>query len=387
MKIAVLVDELISGGFQKVAIMEAVHLSRMGEEVSLVVLHKIENEGYQDLIKENNINVIHLSDRLPFYLKINFRFPFFAFFSFFHIFYPLFIGWYIKKKEFDIFITHGTYTAFSSISIVAIRTIPYVCFVHDSVGYIIKQKYSDKFPAFIIKVLSFIADKLDGLIIKKACAVCAFPDMIREMKKVSPFYSRYYEIYNGCDVLPPEGIIYSKENYAIAVTKWDQGKNFSFLVDLWKTLVNKIPLKIIGNFVPLELKNKFISMVNDAGLGSTIKFVGPVSESELREYYKKAKFLIHPCREAFGMTILESSACGCVSIFTNNSGVAGLYTRDIIQLLPAENSQDGYLNEINRYVSLSESELRKEIDKFRKVAENNSWENHCKKIMEIIVNK
>lgn len=384
MKVGVLIDELVSGGFQKVAIMEVKYLSELGYDVVLVVLHRIKNEGYQDLIKKNNIRVIRLSDRLPFFLKLNFRFPFFAFFSFFHIFYPIFIWKYIKKDKFDFFITHGTYTAFSSIAIKRKLKIPFVSFIHDSVTYIIENKYKEKFSKGFLNFLIFIAKKIDRKIIKNSDFVFAFPDMIAEMKKIFPEYPRYKEIFNGCEVLPENEINFDKSDFAISVTKWDQGKNFDFLLDLWSKLDVKIPLKVIGSFHPASLKDEMQRSINENKLGDVIELVGRVTEEELYGYYRNAKLMVHPCREAFGMTILEASASGCPAIFTNNSGVVDLYPESIKKLLPKENNLEEYKKTIGEFLQMEEGAYEDLVREYYLSAKNNSWVNHCEKIVSLL---
>lgn len=387
MKVGVLIDELVSGGFQKVAIMEVKHLNELGYDAVLVVLHRIKNEGYQDLIKKNNIQVIKLSDRLPFFLELNFRFPFFAFFSFFHVFYPIFIWRYIKRDNFDFFVTHGTYTAFSSIAIKRKLKIPFVSFIHDSVTYIIENKYKTKFFSGFLNFLIFIAKKIDRKIIKNSDFVFAFPDMIREMKKIFPKYPRYKEIFNGCEVLPENEINFNKSDFAISVTKWDQGKNFDFLLDIWSNLDVKIPLKVIGSFHPANLKDEMQKAINKNKLNNVVELVGKVTEEELYKYYKNARVMVHPCREAFGMTILEASASGCPAIFTNNSGVSALYTDSVRRMLPPENDLAMYKKMITRLLQLGKDEYEKLVAEYYVSAKNNSWLNHCEKIMEVIDKK
>jgi glycosyltransferase involved in cell wall biosynthesis len=384
MKIGILIDELISGGFQKVAVMETHYFQKLGYEVSLVVLHRIEHPGYQDIIKKSGIDVICLSDRLPWYFKINFHFPLFAFFSFFHISYPLFVHRYIKKNEFDIFVTHGTYTAFSSITILKKLGIPYICFDHDPIAYILPQKYQNKFLGKLLWFLTPIAKSLDKAIIKNAKAVIAFPDMVVEMRKIYPSYQNYNEIFNGCEILPEGQLNYQRENYAIAVTKWDQGKNFELLLDVWKQLELKIPLKIIGTFARESIRAEYTQAIKDANLENSIEIVGSVSEEILGDYYQKAKLLIHPCREAFGMTILEAAANGCPAIFSNNSGVAELFSENIKQILPKENDADGYLFQIKNILSLNKEGYADFSRDYYATAIRNSWENHCKKIVSLI---
>jgi glycosyltransferase involved in cell wall biosynthesis len=384
MKVGVLIDELVSGGFQKVAIMEVKYLNELGYDAVLVVLHRIKNEGYQDLIKKNNIQVVRLSDRLPFYLRLNFRFPFFAFFSFFHIFHPIFIWRYIKRDNFDFFITHGTYTAFSSIAIKRKLKIPFASFIHDSVTYIIENKYKKKCSKGSLNFLIFIAKKIDKKIIKNSDFVFAFPDMIMEMKKVFPEYHSYKAIFNGCEILTEDKINFEKSNFAVSVTKWDQGKNFDFLLDLWNKLDVKIPLKVIGSFHPANLQEEMQKSINENKLDDIVELIGKVTEEELYEYYRNAKFMIHPCREAFGMTILEASASGCPAIFTSNSGVADLYPESIKKFLPKENNLNEYKKTIGEFLQMEKGAYEGLVREYYLSSKNNSWTRHCEQIIKLI---
>lgn len=384
MRIGIVIDELISGGFQKVALMEAKYFNQLGHEAVLVVLHRIEDEGYQDLIRGSGIQVERLSDRLPGYLKLNFHFPFFAFFSFFHVAYPLFIGKYIKKDKFDLLVVHGTYTAFSAIAIKKKLKVPLINFIHDSVTYIIENKYKNKFPKIIHGLLLGIAKKIDWKIIKNSDAVIAFPDMIQEMKKLCPNYSHYQEIFNGCEVIRESEIKIAKSDFAIAVTKWDQGKNFGFLLEVWKNLKTRIPLKVVGSFHPTSLIDETKELIKKARLDGIIEIVGSVSEKELLGYYQNAKFLVHPCREAFGMTILEASANGCPAIFTNNSGVSELYNADIRRSLPEENDLNGFVNLVTEFMQLDQEAYVEVMKRYYISAEKNSWSSHCEKIIMMV---
>lgn len=381
MKIGILIDELISGGFQKVAVMEAKYLKKLGHDVSLVVLHRTKHLGYQDIIAKDDIDVIYLSDRLPWYSRMNFHFPLFAFFSFFHIFYPLFIHRYIKKDEFSIFVTHGTYTAFSSIAISKSLNIPYICFDHDPISYILPQKYHNKLLGKLLFFLMPLAKFFDKTIVNNAKTVIAFPDMITELRKIYPSYQNYHEIFNGCEILPEDQLDYQRENYAIAATKWDQGKNFELLLEVWRKLELKIPLKIVGTFARESVRAEYEQAIKDTKLENLIEIVGGVSEEALRGYYKKAKLLVHPCREAFGMTILEAAANGCPAVFSNNSGVVALFPEVIKKRLPKENDTNGYLVQIKKILSLSHDDYVFLAKQYYAMAVKNSWESHCKKII------
>jgi len=245
----------------------------------------------------------------------------------------------------------------------------------------LENKYRDKFPNGVFVALLFIAKRLDRKIINNSDAVIAFPDMIKEMKKICPAYQNYHEIFNGCEAIKETEINLNKSDFAIAVTKWDQGKNFGFLLDIWNSLNIKIPLKVIGSFHPTTLKDEMELLINKRGLNGIVEIVGQVTEEELYKYYRSAFFLVHPCREAFGMTILEASANGCPAIFTNNSGVAVLYPSVVRDRLPMENDLNGYSKEIAYLAGLGENDYCNLVKDYYVVAVHNSWVSHSEQII------
>ncbi|MEW6665519.1 MAG: glycosyltransferase family 4 protein [Thermodesulfobacteriota bacterium] len=75
-------------------------------------------------------------------------------------------------------------------------------------------------------------------------------------------------------------------------------------------LLQKKSLLLIGGegFLKRSLK----TMVEMHGLESVIRFLGRISEDQLRLYYQAVDFFILPTREleGFGLVILEAMACG-----------------------------------------------------------------------------
>jgi glycosyltransferase involved in cell wall biosynthesis len=86
-------------------------------------------------------------------------------------------------------------------------------------------------------------------------------------------------------------------------------------IDLAVQAFNELnyPLKIIGAGTELE-KLKKMSNPN-------IEFLGWKSNSELRKYYARAQALVFPGEEDFGITPLESQACGTPVIAFKKGGV------------------------------------------------------------------
>ena len=379
MKIGIFVDELFTGGFQKVALEEAIEFKKNGDDVYFYVLKRSKNSEYEQILNKNKIKVIFLSDRVPKYLNLNFKFPLFAFFSLFHISYPFILPNYFKE-DLDLIIAHGTYTCFSAIRIAKKKKIKLVNFVHDPVQFILEQKYNNSLiKKVIFKILSKLGWIADRYIINNSDSIIAFTEMIEFLKERHRSKENYHEISNGVELGNKSR---KKKNYIIAFTKWDQGKNVGFLIEIWKKLGKKVPLKIIGKWAKESEMKEFIRKIEHNSLKNYISVIGPLDTGETRLYLREALFLVHPCREPFGMTIFEAAAEGTVSIMTNNSGVARFFdTNNAIKVI--ENNLQSYLNSINYLINnkIKAVELGKNA---YKVAEKNSWKNHNKILMNSI---
>jgi glycosyltransferase involved in cell wall biosynthesis len=98
-----------------------------------------------------------------------------------------------------------------------------------------------------------------------------------------------------------------------------------------------------------------------ASLGTSVDFVGCVGDAELGEYYRKARALLFPGVEDFGIVPVEAIACGCPVIALGvggildsmNSQTAVLYDQPTHEAL-----QQAVLAFQNRSTSFNEADLR-----------------------------
>ncbi len=63
--------------------------------------------------------------------------------------------------------------------------------------------------------------------------------------------------------------------------------------------------------------------------GPNIEFVGFVSDTELRNLFRKARALIYPGAEDFGITMAEAMSCGCPVIAVDAGGARDLVIRGV----------------------------------------------------------
>jgi glycosyltransferase involved in cell wall biosynthesis len=203
------------------------------------------------------------------------------------------------------------------------------------------------------------------------------------------FASRCQTVFNGVDVnqfVSENGHSVSKENDVkrlLFVGRISPEKGVHILLDAFQKVVEHYPqvqLDIIGpgGNVPFE----FIVLVSDdekvsdlasfygrilrrgdyfsylqsrlpSNLASHVNFVGPVPNSHVIDYYRKADVLINPSfSEAFGMSLVEAMACQVPIVATRVGGMT-----EVI-----EQSQAGLLTEPGDATALAQAILRLLID-------------------------
>src|SRR3989344_2904303 len=91
----IMLDALHAGGVEKIALNQTRALRKINPNTTLVVLRrtKLTDYPFQPLLDE--IPVVFLDDRLPAFLKLSFKIPFFSFFSWYHFSYPLLLPWVV----------------------------------------------------------------------------------------------------------------------------------------------------------------------------------------------------------------------------------------------------------------------------------------------------
>jgi glycosyltransferase involved in cell wall biosynthesis len=381
MKIGVLIDRLNIGGVEKIAIEQVHALRAIGEEAYLVVLRRkaVVNEVFPDLLKD--LPIIYLDDRLPKFLKFSFQLPLFHFFSSFHLSYPVFIPFVVKKKEFEYFIVHGTYTSLSAISIKVMKKIKFSSFIWDPASYIIDRVYRNSTSGIVAKILKSTATLLDKFLINQMDVVLvggdahnAFIHQVNPTKKIEIIYPSVHPIKK---ILP-------KNEYVLLVTAWKRGKHPEYVLDIVEQIPS-IKIKMVGKWIDPQYKLEFESKIKKKGFSSQIEIVGEVSETELADYYSRARVVLQTNDDrGFGLPALEAAGNGTTYIIPQGQGVCELF----------KEGQDGYYTKEKDTKSivlllntlLSDKELASRLGRsgWKKVNENYSWERHAQLLQKII---
>jgi len=102
----------------------------------------------------------------------------------------------------------------------------------------------------------------------------------------------------------------NRENFYLAVGRLTPYKRFDLIIETFNKL--NLPLKIVGTGISYK---KLAQMAN-----SNVEFLGRVSDEDLIQLYSKAKALIFPQIEDFGITPIEAMASGCPVIAYSKGG-------------------------------------------------------------------
>ena len=160
-KIGILVDQLVPGGVQKSAIQEAQYLKKLGHDVRLFVLVKLDiSYQYQDL--STGLEVIYLSDFNPWPFKRAWRIPYFSFLTTLHLLNPFFAGRYQILKNLDFIVSHGTTTCITARAVSLRLKIPYLAFIWDPMLYIWEKVYGSSPIRWLSPFIKSLIKKYKG---------------------------------------------------------------------------------------------------------------------------------------------------------------------------------------------------------------------------------
>lgn len=380
-KIGILVDELHSGGVEKIALHQVDALSKQQAEVSLVVLRRIplDNHPFGHLIK--TIPIIYLDDRLPSWLKFSFKLPFFSFFSLFHLTYPLLIPFVVKKGEFDILVSHGTYTTFTASSLKIFKEINFVLMLWDPIYYILKKAYVQG-PIYSLRfILLPLAKLIDKILTYQADAVLVAGGAHRDYLRTLGV-NKIKVLYPGVE--PIRQIGREKKNYILTVTSWNKGKQPLYNLDIIEA-VPEAKLVLAGSWHPAKLESQVREEISKRGLQDRVEVTGSVSEERLRTLYSEARvFLQTNDDRGFGMAALEAAACGCVFLIPSGQGVGELFSEGAEGFFTKERDTQEIISKLkNLYQNNQLSQAMGERG-WKKVVAHYSWEKHGQRLLKII---
>jgi len=163
---------------------------------------------------------------------------------------------------------------------------------------------------------------LSELIWKKAKAVIANSQGLKELAQKTAPNQKIKVIYNGVDInefKPPKTKEKSKNLRILCVARLIKRKGIDYLIKALGELKNQnFILTIIGDG---DEKKNLIDQAKKLKINNKIKFLGSVPHSEIIKYYQQNDLFILPSlNEGMSNTILEAMACGLPIVTTNVGG-------------------------------------------------------------------
>lgn len=380
MKIGILIDRLNVGGVEKIAIEQVSALRKSGHDAYLVVLRKkavVEN-AFPDLLK--NIPIVYLDDRLPRLLRTSFRFPGFHFFSFFHLSYAFLIPFVVKKREFEYLIAHGTYTSLTASALKSRKKIKFSSFIWDPASYIMERVYTGRFLSPILSLLKKFAATFDGYLMRRMDNVLvggkAHNAFIERVAPNTPIQVIYPSVH-------PRKSQSKKDNYALMVTAWKDGKHPEYILDILEKFPT-LKIKMVGKWIdPLYLQ-RFKQLVKDSGYTKQVDIIGEVSEKQLSKYYSSAKvFLQTNDDRGFGMPAMEAAASGTPFIIPKGQGVGELFEQGVHGYFTKENDTSKIVSLLTSLINNTDLAETMGKNAQKKIQESYSWDMHAEKLITV----
>lgn len=184
----------------------------------------------------------------------------------------------------------------------------HICYCHTPTRYLWDDchKYVQEFDNIPLakKIIPFF---LTYLRLWDEAAASRVDKFIVNSRCVAGRLAKYYQYHDARVIYPPVKTDFftpakksASGDYFLIATRLLSYKKVDLAIESFNHL--KLPLIIVGDG---REKNSLQKLA-----GANIKFVGSVSDEQLREYYRHCRAFIFPQEEDFGITAAEAMACG-----------------------------------------------------------------------------
>lgn len=384
MKIVILLDKMYPGSTPKFSGSEAKYISGLGHSAEIMVIMGggLSKESFQFKEFLNEAKIIEISDEFKLSRSFDVKLPFFSFLSLYHLLSPLYVPRIIKRHECDVVIAYNSLTCLTACVVYKIYGIPYVAYMWDPFSYIFEKVYAKKLPKLISNAVLSLTKRVDKLVVDNALFTLSLSEehakFLRGLSK-----NRVEVIYVGC--VPLEEIPPKRGDYLFAIDRWDIGNKPHMLLDVLEGIDDKkIKLKITGFWSEEWLKEEFKNLVKRKNLKDRVELMEPVSESDLRELFKKARVFLHPIEEtSVSMPALEAASCGCPIVMPKGTP---LFEHGVNAFFPKEGDISEYTAYVNKLVSDERLAYRMGYAGWV-MAKRHDWKTHTWEIINSIQEK
>jgi glycosyltransferase involved in cell wall biosynthesis len=207
----------------------------------------------------------------------------------------------------------------------------------------LKHEYIPKLFKVIMPFLGWCLRTWDKAQARKVDSFISISDTVKT--RVKKFYGR-----DSTVIYPPADLSYytidsnvTREDFYITVSRFKAYKRIDLIVEAFKKM-NK-PLVVIGSGTEYEsLKRR---------AGALTRFETTLSDTQVRDYYRRARGFVFAGVEDFGLVNVEAEACGLPVIAYNEGGASEVVVDGKSGVLFNEQTVEGVIKGIQRFESLS----------------------------------
>lgn len=340
LRVAVLIDRLVLGGVEKTAIEEVRWLRELGIDGRLLVLKRDATVPEAFRSRLERIPCEYLDDRIAPFLRTSLRVPGFYFFSLFHLLYAVLLPFRVKTKEWDVILSHNSYTSLSAWTLSRFRRIRYSMFIWDPIASVLVRAYT-RGPVRILQgVLLPIGRLVDRVLARGAdhtfLSSHSYERYVGEVTRDRP---PPVVVPPGC--YPADAPRTEAGDYVLAATSWKEGKQLEVLLRA-ACEAKDAKLLIAGRWLHPEYRRRIDAMIVELGLSGRVRFQGEYDEAEMSRLARGALTMVTTNAElGFGMPSLEAAAQGCTFVCPSVSGIASYFNDGTEAFYYAEGDSQG----------------------------------------------
>jgi len=246
--------------------------------------------------------------------------------------------------------------------------------------YILKKVYSNTPLRYVFWILSPLLFYLEGQIVKNAKIVVVISE------KHLSFIQKHYQITPEillAGTIPLFKLPKRKQNYLIASSRWESGKNPQLLLDIMKALPNN-KLVVVGNWTnSVDLKS-FRHKIKENNLAKRVILKTDISPKQLTKLYSEALVWIHPNIEAFGMGGFEAASCGCPVIMPKGSGLEQILRDQRDGFFLRKTTAEEFAKVVKFFTANPQIAQKMGKSAWFAIKKGHSWENHTKQLEGLI---
>ena len=310
--------------------------------------------------------------------QMNIKTSFLQWFPGIHLYYrwllPLF-PWAIRSLK----ISHGSLIISSSHCVSKGVSFPvgakHICYCHTPMRYAwgFQEDYFGKFPNWIRRLLEKVMTRLRAWDLDKNRQVNVFianSNYIKE--RIKTYYDRDASvIYPPCETEQFKLGHEAKEDYYLVVSAFVPYKKVDLAIEAFNDL-DRI-LYVVGDGPE---RKRYEGLKRN----KRIRFLGSISGTELIPLYQRAKALIFPTEEDFGIVPIEAQACGTpVIAFAKGGALEGVKSGIFFEEQTAESLKNAIM--VFEKKSFNSAEIAEKVqffskERFQKEMQNLIQEQH-----------